>query len=30
VPQTELVLAILNAAVAVPFFHLLDKLKVSE
>lgn len=30
VPQTELVLAVLNAAVAIPFYHLLDKLKVSE
>jgi rod shape-determining protein MreD len=30
VPQVELVLAALNAAVAVPLFHLLDKLKVSD
>jgi rod shape-determining protein MreD len=29
-PQVELVLAALNAAVAVPLYHLLDKLKVSE
>ncbi len=30
VPQTELVLAVLNAAVAIPLYHLLDKLKVSD
>lgn len=30
VPPVELVLAVLNAAVAVPLYHLLDKLKVSE
>jgi rod shape-determining protein MreD len=30
VPLTELVLAVLNAAVAAPLYHLLDKLRVSS
>ena len=29
-PQQTIVLAVLNAAVAVPLFHLLDKLKITE
>jgi rod shape-determining protein MreD len=29
-PQRETVMAVLNAAVAVPLYHMLDKLKVSE